>query len=120
MLLNLSNHPSEKWSDKQRKAAEKEYGNIIDMPFPNIPPDASTLKVQEAADAMFRTITMVGGEPTRLVLHIMGEMTFTYKIVQMFKQKGFTCVASTSERNSVINEDGTKTIQFDFVQFRSY
>jgi hypothetical protein len=51
MLLNLSNHPSDKWSDKQREAAlaiskklVKKAGEgkigIIDIPFPNIPPAA--------------------------------------------------------------------------------
>ena len=35
MLINLTNHPSVRWSDKQ-KAAAKVYGEIVDMPFPVI------------------------------------------------------------------------------------
>ena len=30
MFINLTNHPSDKWSESQRKAAE-EYGEIVDI-----------------------------------------------------------------------------------------
>jgi hypothetical protein len=53
-------------------------------------------------------------------IHIMGELTFTYNFVNASNIHDFTCYAATSERNSVMNVDGTKTIQFDFVQFRRY
>lgn len=119
MLINISNHPSEKWSAKQCEAARTQFGEIIDFPFPNIAPEMSAHKVYEAADGFFRTITMVA-EPSRASIHIMGEMNFTYQLVQLFKRRGFACYASTSERKSIENPDGTKTIQFDFVQFRSY
>ena len=119
MLLNFSNHPSEKWSAKQRETAESEYSKIVDMPFPNIPPDMSSHKVQEVAENFYRTIANIS-EPKHLTIHIMGEMTFVYKIVQLFQRSGFTCIASTSERKTIDNADGTKTVLFEFVRFRSY
>jgi len=40
MLLNLSNHALNTWSNKQVEAAEKLYGKIIDIPFPKVNPNA--------------------------------------------------------------------------------
>lgn len=40
MLLNLSNHPAAKWSAAQIQAAQKEFGDLHDLPFPAIAPDA--------------------------------------------------------------------------------
>ena len=37
MLINISNHSSDKWSMKQHLMAEK-YGEIVDFPFPEIDP----------------------------------------------------------------------------------
>ena len=50
----------------------------------------------------------------------MGEMTFTYNLVQKLNSYGHYCVASTTERVAVENPDGSKTVQFEFVQFREY
>ena len=40
MFINLSNHPSLKWNEDQKKAALEMGGRIIDMPFPPVPADA--------------------------------------------------------------------------------
>ena len=52
MFYNISNHPSNKWDDKQIAAASKlseigceeftKEGEIIDIPFPNIDPNISS------------------------------------------------------------------------------
>lgn len=39
MLLNLSNHPSSLWCDEQIKAAETLFGEIVDLPFPQVDPN---------------------------------------------------------------------------------
>ena len=36
MFINLSNHPSQGWEERQIKAASR-YGEIVDWPFPPIP-----------------------------------------------------------------------------------
>ena len=33
IFINFSNHPSDRWDDKQKKASEQ-YGRIKDIPFP--------------------------------------------------------------------------------------
>ena len=37
MFINLSNHPHCRWLPEQLKAAER-YGEVVDLPFPQIPP----------------------------------------------------------------------------------
>ena len=48
MFINLTNHPSAKWSESQRKAAE-EYGEIVDMGFPDIDSKMSSEEVKRFA-----------------------------------------------------------------------
>ena len=36
-FVNFTNHPSAQWSDRQRREALK-YGNIQDIPFPDVDP----------------------------------------------------------------------------------
>lgn len=37
VFINCSNHPSERWSREQKQAAEG-YGEIVDLPFPEVDP----------------------------------------------------------------------------------
>ena len=54
------------------------------------------------------------------VVHVMGEMTFTYNMVNALKNVGITCLASTTERLVTMTSDGKKVSDFKFVQFREY
>ncbi len=116
MFINLSNHPSEGWSEEQLAAAH-EYGEIVDIHFPNIEPSFTSSMVNSLADATIDTITALGKD---IVVHIMGEMTFTYAVVSRLKAMHIKCVASTTERNTIITPDGKKVSEFKFVQFREY
>lgn len=117
MFINLTNHPSEKWSEEQLKAA-REYGEIVDMPFPPISPQFTKDDVNKYVGMYVKMIQdMKDGET---VVHVMGEMTFTYGLVNALKNTGFKCLASTTERNTVITPDGIKLSEFKFVQFREY
>lgn len=117
MFINLTNHPSEKWSEEQLKAAHQ-YGEIVDLSFPIIEPTFTKgeviILVNECAD------TIMGIKDGDTVVHIMGEMTFTYNLVNALKEFGITCLASTTERNTIILPDGKKVSEFKFVQFREY
>lgn len=116
MFINLTNHPSENWSDEQLAAA-RQFGEIVDIHFPNIEPSYTSLMVNDLADITINTITSLGKDIT---VHIMGEMTFTYAVVSRLKSLGITCLASTTERNTAIAPDGKKISEFKFVQFREY
>jgi hypothetical protein len=52
-------------------------------------------------------------------VHLMGEMTFTFRLVTMLQAAGIPCIASTTHR-TVEERDGKKIVQFEFVQFRPY
>ena len=45
MFLNFSNHPSDRWNKAQRQAAER-YGEIRDVPFPDVPSLQKQKKLQ--------------------------------------------------------------------------
>ncbi|MBQ8702266.1 MAG: CRISPR-associated protein [Prevotella sp.] len=116
MFINLTNHPSSGWSQEQREAA-RQYGEIVDISFPIIEPYFTKAEVEELADITVETIKNLDANP---VVHVMGEMTFTYAIVVRLKSQGITCVASTTERLVKILPDGKKVSEFKFVQFREY
>lgn len=117
MFINLTNHPSESWSEEQLNAA-RQYGEVVDMSFPIIEPTFTK------EDIMFlvreRTEVILGIKDGDTVVHVMGEMTFTYNLVKALKEKGITCLASTTERNTIMTPDGKKISEFKFVQFREY
>ncbi len=118
MLLNLSNHPSSAWSVEQMNATVEQFEQVVDMPFPNIDPHATSEEVEQLAYQYARTLhsQYIHGLTS---LHIMGEMTFTYALLKALKNS-FDCYASTTERTAFEEADGCKTVQFKFVQFRSY
>lgn len=119
LFLNLTNHPSDQWGEEQRKAAEA-YGKIIDLPFPVIEPSYDREMVRQMAEFTVFNITSNFTDAMQPVVHIMGEMTYTYAVVSLLKAKGIKCVASTTERDTVMTPDGKKISQFKFVQFREY
>lgn len=114
-LLNISNHPYERWPENQIAMAIDQFGKIEDLPFPNIDPQLDPEKLQELVSEYFEQISQT--QPN--AVHLMGEMTFTFALVQKLKAAGIPCVASTTER-LVTEEGGKKTVQFQFVQFRPY
>lgn len=116
MFINLSNHPSDGWSEEQLAAAQK-YGEVVDIHFPNIEPSFTSSMVNSLAEITVDTIIVLGED---IAVHVMGEMTFTYAVVSRLKARGIRCVASTTERHVKMTADGQKVSEFCFVQFREY
>lgn len=120
MFINHTNHPSNKFSDTQ-KSASLAFGEILDIPFPNVPSTASDLDV-DLMVAEFG-IEMSLRFPQGATFLISGEFTYTHKLVTYLKACGFTCVAACTERKVVEKlKDGKseKTAIFEFVQYRKY
>ena len=115
MLLNLSNHPSSQWPEVQLQTAIRLYGALVDLPFPVISPTFSSTDLDLLVHQFEQTI--MGMNPA--AVHIMGEMTFTFRLVNVLKAKSIRCLASTTERIATV-ENGVKTSQFKFIQFRNY
>ncbi len=120
MLINLSNHPSEKWSTAQKNAAAI-FGNIFDMPFPFVNPGWSTGEIIRLSvryeDEIIRLLECKASEHN--AVHLMGELTLCFDLLKRLQKRGITCIASTSER--IVQEKGnTKTAEFVFCRFREY
>lgn len=121
MFLNFTNHPSSNWSEDQKRVAEKEYGKIMDLSFPNIAPDWTWEQVKDLAE---KYVEDIAGRNPKAVL-CQGEFTFAYQVIKRLKEKGILVVAATSERCVVEEYDPEKaaTIKktcFKFVRFREY
>jgi len=122
MLINLSNHPSTKWSPEQF-AATRIFGKVVDLPFPDVDPSGDEEYIRSLCETYLQKIYDMGrdGEcaASEVTVHIMGEMTLTFALVNALQSRGITCVASTTER--VVTEvNGIRTSAFHFKQFRKY
>ena len=119
VFVNLSNHPSVDWSEEQKKAALA-YGEIVDVSFPSVPSSCSDKAMQKLADKAVGAVVKAAYPAREVTVHVMGEMTLTYRIVNKLKARGIRCLASTSDRVASDIGNGEKTSQFHFVEFREY
>ena len=119
IFVNCSNHPSEGWQDSQKNAA-LEYGEIVDIPFPNVD---SRITNEELDALVDDTVNKIMEYKPKAVM-LMGEFVTSYKIVNKLKENNIKVLVSVTERNSkeVKGSDGviTKTSVFDFKGFREY
>jgi len=127
--INFSNHPSKSWSIEQKNAfrdfvvRHREISNvdkvdfeIVDVQFPDIPPDASKSVLEEIANNYVDKIKAYSPQ----VVMVQGEYGLTYIVVNMLKQKEICVVYATTKREVVEKENGEKISVFKFVQFREY
>lgn len=117
LFINLSNHPSAEWGEAQLEAA-REYGEITDIAFPQVPPESDTKEIAKIAEDTVSQITSTYRD-NDITVHVMGEMTLTFAIVEQLKASGIRCVASTTQRIATMHND-IKTSEFTFVKFREY
>ena len=97
IFINFSNHPSDRWSNEQKKAALN-YGEIIDIPFPSVDSNGDESYIKETGNKMIERI-------------------MSYHPKAVLCQGEFTLACS----NRNVKEDGNKKIvEFNFVRFRSY
>lgn len=131
-MINFSNH---RFFPEQEKAAlnllesiNKEKNNnesyriigleenqLSYLKFPEIDPSFSTKELSSSIEMYANKIK----EQKPLVVHISGEPTFTHQVVSLLQKEGIECVASTTQRD-VVMEGDTKKSKFEFVQFRKY
>lgn len=122
-MINVTNHPSSRWSEYQLEEA-KAWGRdvITDIPFPVVPPATCTEEVEQMALNLAAAIVANGDT----AVHLMGESGLVYATLSLLREKAdyIACLHSTTERQVVeqVGQDGTvtKTAVFNFVQFRAY
>lgn len=128
-LINYTNHPSSKWSEEQ-----KVNWNIIDIPFPNIPPEygekelrilfiAELSKIEDIISEIYGKDELT--EPIDINICIMGEQSYVGFFIKNIKRHSihrYHFWFPTTERISEdkVNEDGsvTKVSVFKFVRWR--
>ena len=120
-FVNYSNHISTRWTAAQLEAAH-EYGDIIDIPFAQVPPTASKADVNALAEEAVEEI--MNAEPS--VAMVQGEMTLVYNVVRRLEAKGIKCVAACTRRRTdeeiqqLAAAGLTKEGMFEFMGFREY
>ena len=89
MLINLSNHPTEQWSDKQATTARLQFGELVDMPFPPISPSFSSNEVSDLAnDYLQKCKKLLEKETPPNAVHLMGETVFCFLLGQLLLKAG--------------------------------
>ena len=120
IFINFSNHPSNIWSEKQKKAVSDQYNaRIIDIPFPSVNASADEEEISALAKECAKSICDHGPK----AVMCQGEFGLTYQVITLLKQKGIAAVYSCSERKTIEKktDSGTvKTSEFCFVRFREY
>ena len=118
VFVNFSNHPSGQWSTEQLDAARK-IGEVIDVPFPNVDPEASIDDVKQEAEKCLNRIRSY--HPKAVMCQ--GEFTLSLYVVSRLIRQDIPVYAACSKRD-VVKEDSKdgakKTVVFRFVGFREY
>jgi hypothetical protein len=119
MLINCTNHPYEIWNESQREAA-KRYGEVKDLPFPQIDPNAEINDLRGIAAEYAEKIEELKPE----AVLVAGEFTFAFMLVDKLLQDGVNVMTSCSKRvtEEVKNADDTneKKSVFKFERVRKY
>ncbi len=119
IFVNHTNHTSANWSAEQ-KAAAGSYGKIVDLLFPDIPPNFTAKQVKAMVTKNLQAILKLS--PAAVLCQ--GEFNYTVAMVEELKKNKIPVMAATSERDvqDIVEEDGsTKKIStFKFVNFRPY
>lgn len=113
MLLNISNHTSTSWSESQLAAAG---GKVVDLAFPQVAPDGDEGYIESLANEYLQKVLAMDNISA---VHIMGEMNFTFTLINKLKAAGVKCIASTTQRETTV-ENGLKISKFNFIRFREY
>lgn len=127
ILINCSNHPSKVWESDMKKGWDK----IIDIPFPNVPPDLEVdsdefILLQDNIIAKYYEITddYIGD---KIYLMLQGEFSICYNVVLWLSQQAdisLILAIPTTKRETIESqkEDGSveKRVVFKFVKWRVF
>ena len=119
MFINHTNHASAKWSAAQKEAAHA-WGEIEDLPFPDIGADWDEERVAKLAEES--AARLIEKKPRAVLCQ--GEFTYVHHLVNLLRAAGVTVLAATSRREvrEERAEDGSmqKISRFVFTRFRKY
>lgn len=120
MLINLTNHPSANWPPSQMEQAQIQWGAVVDVPFPNVPPAWGRQEVCRCAEALLEHVKKLSPD----AVLCQGEMTLCFLLVQWLKAEGIPVFAAISERITTERSDSSggivKQSEYHFRRFREY
>lgn len=119
VFVNHTNHPSSTWTEAQRQAASV-WGEILDLPFPNVPAEAKEEEICRLTREQAGYIVSL--HPAAVLCQ--GESCYTYAMVDSLLHQGIRVLAACSQRQvrEYRTADGQlrRDSAFEFVQFREY
>ena len=119
MLINCTNHPFQVWNEAQREAAAQ-FGEVVDLPFPQIEPHSTTDELRRLTDSYAQRIEVQRPE----AVLVAGEFTFAFMLVDRLLTDGVRVLATRSRRitQESLAPDGTnrKSSIFVFECFQEY
>ena len=115
VLVNISNHGWNDWSEEQKAAALRLVGRVEDVPFPQVDPEWTLARIQSEAEKLADALP---AETTHAL--VQGEFTLTMALVKRLQQRGIRCLAATTARRVEKTDDGRELREFRFVRFRDY
>ena len=119
VFINHTNHPSSRWEEGQRCAAEA-YGAIVDLPFPDISTEWGEMEVRHLAEE--NAIRILARRPAAVL--VQGEFSYTVALVERLKAAGILVLSACSERlvHERVDENGEtiRESRFVFRCFRTY
>ena len=124
IIVNVSNHSPDTWTQGQRDACKNLP--ILNIPFPYVDAEWGKPEIERLADRLVEKILhdlteRLGRPPEKgTAVHVMGEYTLTHNLVIRLKKMGFKTIASTTRRETAVGLDGKKKREFKFVRFREY
>jgi hypothetical protein len=96
------------------------FGDIVDVPFPDVPAGADTAAVSALADEYCARILDLGAD----VVLVQGEMSLSFAVAGRLQRNGVAVLCACSERvceTSVLDDGSTERRSvFRFVRFRRY
>ena len=116
-FINLSNQHTNKWPKDRFQAAEEiaDGGQIVNIAFPILAPDASKEAVYEKATEVVNKVLLYSPD----VVFCQGEFSTCFRIVELLKEAGVKVVTGCNER-IIYKENGRDISGFKFIQFREY
>lgn len=120
MFLNITNHPVSEWPQKQIDFVHEKYGEIVEIPYPQINPTWTNEDIRRAVTELADQIDEM--HPSAIL--VMGEFSLIFQMIDCLLQRGHKVLTACSVRNTVVksNPDGTRTkiAKYDFQCFREY
>lgn len=119
MIVNFTNHLSSCWCKEQISAAAQ-WGDIVDLSFPDVPAAADENDIAKLADIYCAQILELAPD----AVLVQGEMSLSFAVIERLCQNGITVLCAASERicEVTVSDDGSTVRRsiFKFVRFRKY